>query len=42
VEAEMGGMLMYYGGDAIDIIVIIILFFQWYQATKPREMVQTV
>ncbi len=37
-EAETGGMLMYYGGDAIDIVIIIILYFQWYRATRPREL----
>jgi putative membrane protein len=28
-QAEIGGMLMYYGGDAIDVIIIFILCFQW-------------
>lgn len=47
-EAEKGGMLMYYGGDAIDIIIIIILCYQWYRAprfrklyNKPAEMAHT-
>ncbi|WP_042146836.1 cytochrome c oxidase assembly protein [Paucisalibacillus sp. EB02] len=35
-EAELGGMLMYYGGDAIDLIIIIILCHQWYKASRPR------
>lgn len=35
-EAEAGGMLMYYGGDLVDIAIIIILCYHWYQATKPR------
>lgn len=35
-EAEVGGMIMYYGGDAVDLIIIIILCAQWYKATKPR------
>lgn len=35
-EAEIGGMLMYYGGDAIDLIIIILLCKQWYWATRPR------
>lgn len=37
-EAETGGMLMYFGGDAIDIVIIIILCFQWYRATRPRGL----
>ena len=35
-QAEAGGMLMYYGGDAIDIIMIFIFCFQWYRATWAR------
>jgi putative membrane protein len=35
-QAEIGGMLMYYGGDLIDIVLIYILCFQWYRATRPR------
>ena len=38
-EAESGAILMYYGGDAIDLILIIILCFQWYKATRPQRMV---
>lgn len=35
-QAEIGGMLMYYGGDIIDIIIIYILFLHWFRATRPR------
>jgi putative membrane protein len=35
-QAEAGGMLMYYGGDAIDVILIFLLCLQWYRATRPR------
>jgi len=35
-QAESGAMLMYYGGDAIDIILIFILCFHWFRATRPR------
>lgn len=35
-QAEFGGMLMYYGGDAIDIVIIYILCLQWFKATRPR------
>ncbi|MEH7333573.1 cytochrome c oxidase assembly protein [Neobacillus drentensis] len=34
-QAEMGSMLMYYGGDAIDIALIYILCWQWYKSKKP-------
>lgn len=35
-QAEIGGLLMYYGGDAIDLVLISILCFQWYRAGRPR------
>lgn len=35
-QAEAGGMLMYYGGDAVDVIIIFILCLHWYRATKPK------
>ncbi|WP_087974612.1 cytochrome c oxidase assembly protein [Oceanobacillus rekensis] len=38
-QAEIGGMIMYYGGDAIDIVLIFILCLQWYKATRPRMSV---
>ncbi|PKR76844.1 cytochrome c oxidase assembly protein [Halalkalibacillus sediminis] len=38
-EARSGGMLMYYGGDAIDIFIIIILCYQWYKSTAPRRQI---
>jgi putative membrane protein len=37
VQAEQGGMLMYYGGDAIDLVLIFIFWFQWYKANRTRE-----
>lgn len=36
LQAEKGAMFMYYGGDAIDFILIFIFCFQWYRATRPR------
>jgi putative membrane protein len=38
-QAEIGGMLMYYGGDAIDIILIFIFCLQWYRANRPRAVI---
>lgn len=35
-EAELGGMLMYYGGDMIDTVIIFILCLHWYKAYRPR------
>lgn len=36
-QAELGGMLMYYGGDAIELGIVIILCAQWYKAAWHRE-----
>ncbi|MBP1155683.1 MULTISPECIES: cytochrome c oxidase assembly protein [unclassified Paenibacillus] len=36
-QAEAGGMLMYYGGDAIDLILISVLCYQWFRSTRPRK-----
>ncbi|WP_408009184.1 cytochrome c oxidase assembly protein [Pseudalkalibacillus sp. A8] len=35
-QAEVGAMIMYYGGDVIDIVLITIFCFQWYKAARPR------
>ncbi|GGF26080.1 membrane protein [Halobacillus andaensis] len=37
-QAEAGGMLMYYGGDAIDLVIIFILCLHWYRAARPRTL----
>lgn len=36
-QAEIGGMIMYYGGDAIDIILIFIFCWQWSRASRQIE-----
>ncbi|MGG1575161.1 cytochrome c oxidase assembly protein [Fictibacillus sp. NRS-1165] len=33
-EAEIGGMLMYYGGDMIDLVLILVFCQQWYKSVK--------
>ncbi|SER57404.1 cytochrome c oxidase assembly protein [Salipaludibacillus aurantiacus] len=35
-EAEAGGQLMFYGGDAVDVFIIFMLCLQWYRAARPR------
>ncbi|MFD1334943.1 cytochrome c oxidase assembly protein [Oceanobacillus iheyensis] len=35
-QAETGGIFMYYGGDAIDIVIIFILCLHWYRSTRPK------
>ncbi|SFF55189.1 putative membrane protein [Halobacillus alkaliphilus] len=36
-EAQTGGKLMYYGGDLIDLVIIVLLCYHWYKNTRPRE-----
>lgn len=36
VDAERGSMLMYYGGDAVELVIIVVLCRRWYRATRPR------
>ncbi|WP_058305950.1 cytochrome c oxidase assembly protein [Gracilibacillus massiliensis] len=38
-QAEQGSMLMFYGGDIVDVVIIFILCLQWYRQTKPRETI---
>jgi putative membrane protein len=35
-QAKIGGMLMYYGGDVIDLMLITILCYQWFKDSRPR------
>lgn len=37
VQAEIGGMLMYYGGDLIDLFLIFLLCLQWFRESRPRD-----
>ncbi|MGP1909704.1 cytochrome c oxidase assembly protein [Metabacillus sp. JX24] len=34
-QAEQGSMMMYYGGDVIDALIICILCLKWYRSSKP-------
>lgn len=38
-EARTGAQIMYYGGDAVDVTLIVLLFAGWYAATRPRPWV---
>ncbi|EMR05969.1 Cytochrome c oxidase caa3 assembly factor [Bhargavaea cecembensis DSE10] len=41
-EVREGAMLMYYGGDLVDLVIIILLFRSWYRATAPRHLYQKI
>jgi putative membrane protein len=36
-QAQRGAVLMYYGGDMIELFIIIFFCFEWYKARRPRE-----
>ncbi|TMW72791.1 cytochrome c oxidase assembly protein [Alteribacter natronophilus] len=35
-QAEAGGMLMFYGGDLVDAVIVFLLLRQWYHAARPK------
>ncbi|MEX5294704.1 cytochrome c oxidase assembly protein [Kocuria sp. CPCC 205268] len=35
-DARAGAQLMYYGGDVLDVALIVVLFAQWYGSRRPR------
>jgi putative membrane protein len=37
--AQEGAVLMYYGGDLVDLILIVLLCWEWYQAAAPHPKV---
>ncbi|SDW05256.1 cytochrome c oxidase assembly protein [Paenibacillus sp. PDC88] len=37
LQAEAGAVLMYYGGDIVDVILITILCSQWYKSVSSRS-----
>lgn len=41
-EAETGAMWMYYGGDLIDLVLIVLLCLHWYRATSPLKKSQAI
>ena len=41
-EVREGAMLMYYGGDLVDLVIIILLFRSWYRSTAPRHQYQKI
>ncbi|GAB7045351.1 cytochrome c oxidase assembly protein [Catenuloplanes indicus] len=36
-DARAGAQLMYYGGDAVDLALIVVFCRQWYRAADPRR-----
>src|SRR5690625_4855798 len=40
-EGRTGAMVMYYGGDVVDLILIIILCYHWYKKETPERGSET-
>jgi putative membrane protein len=40
-QGQVGAMIMYYGGDLLDSIIILVLCFQWYSSRRPAMAVRT-
>lgn len=38
-DGQAGAQLMYYGGDLVDVTLIVLLFASWYRSTRPRESI---
>jgi len=38
MDAQVGGMFMYYGGDAIDLIIVIVLCSQYFRGRIGKEI----
>ncbi|MDE0582135.1 cytochrome c oxidase assembly protein [Planococcus sp. A6] len=41
-DGEMGALIMYYGGDVIDLALIILFCYSWYKATAPGRIARAV
>ncbi len=41
-DAQSGALFMYYGGDLIDLAMIILLCWNWYKASAPGRRVRPV
>lgn len=41
-KAELGAMVMYYGGDLVDAILIVFLCLEWYKVVRPSSIKREV
>lgn len=41
-DGQMGALIMYYGGDVIDLALIILFCYSWYKATAPGRIARAV
>ena len=38
VDEQRGALLMYYGGDAVDLALAVLICARWYRRTRPRDL----
>ncbi|MFP3321796.1 cytochrome c oxidase assembly protein [Planococcus sp. SIMBA_160] len=41
-DGEMGALIMYYGGDGIDLALIVLFCYSWYKAAAPGRIARAV
>lgn len=41
-DGKTGAQIMYYGGDAIDLVIIVLLCHSWYKATAPGRITRAI
>ena len=41
-DAQLGAQLMYFGGDAVDVAIIVLLAAGWYRSVRPRAASATL
>jgi putative membrane protein len=39
LDEQRGALVMYYGGDAVDLALAVLVCARWYRRTRPREVV---
>lgn len=40
-QAHLGALVMYYGGDILDLVIVLILCYQWYSTRQARVAMRT-
>ncbi len=38
LDAQVGAQVMYYGGDVVDVALLVLLGWGWFAATRPRSL----
>lgn len=38
LDEQRGALVMYYGGDAVDLALVVLVCARWYRRTRPRDV----